>query len=326
VLTVLLATRNRSRIFASVLESFCTLRSPSSGWKLVIVDNGSTDSTHEIVRSYEKHLPLEYLLEPTLGKSAALNTGLGAVEGDLIIFADDDIFPNPNWLIQLRSAADANPEYSIFGGRILPRWEVPPPSWVQWVEQSPAYAVTDPLLKEGAVSPRLVYGPNMAIRANLFTAETRFNTSIGPRGTDYAQGTDMELIIRLSRQGHKAWYVADAVVDHLIRQEQMNKSWVMRRAVRFGRGEFRLGYSEGSKDSDQLPAEPGELVLGLFKEGLRILKATLLLRPERAFRCSWRFHYLRGQVMEATNLLRNHDSEPTTGSANRVLGRPGKPS
>ncbi len=136
---------------------FARFASPSSGWKLVIVDNGSTDSTHEIVHSYEKRLPLEYLLEPTLGKSAALNTGLGAVEGDLIIFADDDIFPNPNWLIQLRSAADANPEYSIFGGRILPRWEVPPPSWIQWVEQSPAYAVTYPLLKEGGrlSAPRL---------------------------------------------------------------------------------------------------------------------------------------------------------------------------
>src|SRR5208283_4002272 len=129
VLTFLLTTRNRSRIFASALECFCMLRAPSSGWKLVIVDNGSTDSTNMVVRSYESRLPLEYLLEPKLGKNAALNMGLGAVEGDLIVFTDDDVFPNPNWLIQLRSAADTNPEYSIFGGPILPKWEVPPPNW-----------------------------------------------------------------------------------------------------------------------------------------------------------------------------------------------------
>jgi len=279
------------------------LRSPSSGWKLVIVDNGSTDSTNEVACSYEKRLPLEYLREPTLGKNAALNMGLGAVEGDLIVFTDDDVFPNPNWLIQLRSAADTNPEYSIFGGPILPRWEVPPPNWIQWVDQRPAYALTDPSLTEGHVSPRFVYGPNMAVRASLFTAETRFNTSLGPRGADYAQGGEMELIIRLSRLGHKAWHVTDATVEHLIRREQMKKSWVMRRAVRFGRGEFLLGYSEASNDCDQLLGAPRELIRGFFKEGLKILKATLLLQPERAFRRSWRFHYLKGQIMEARRSL-----------------------
>lgn len=306
MLTVLLATRNRSRILKQVLASFCQLRSPSSGWKLVVVDNGSTDSTYEVLRSYENQLPLEYRPEPTLGKNTALNTGLAAVEGDLIVFTDDDVFPKPNWLVEMQSAADKHPEYSIFGGPILPRWEVPPPRWVQWVEQSPAYAVTDPSLEAGRVSPRLVYGPNMAIRAGLFTADTRFNSSIGPRGANYAQGGEMELIIRLSRQGHKAWHVPDAAVEHLIRQEQLKKSWVMQRAVRFGRGEFRLGYIEEGNDPDQSLGVLDELKRELIKEGLKIVKATLLLRRERVFRCSWRFHYLRGQIIEARSLARKH--------------------
>jgi glycosyltransferase involved in cell wall biosynthesis len=306
VLTVLLATRNRGPILEQVLASFCQLRAPESGWKLVVVDNGSTDSTSEVVHSYLQRLPLEYLFESTVGKNTALNTGLAAVEGDLVVFTDDDVFPRPDWLVELRIAADAHPHCSIFGGPITPRWEVPPPRWVQWVEQSPAFAATDPSLEAGFVSPRLVYGPNMAIRANLFTVDTRFNSSMGPCGENYAQGGEMELIIRLSRRGHKAWYAPNAVVEHLIRQKQLKKSWVMQRAVRFGRGEFRLGFVEASNEAEQSSRVRAELIHELVKEGLRIVKATLLLRRERAFRCLWRFHFLQGQIMEARSLAREH--------------------
>jgi hypothetical protein len=48
------------------------------------------------------------------------------------------------------------------------------------------------------------------------------------------------------------------------------------------------------------------LIQELVKEGLRIVKATLLFRRERAFRCSWRFHFLQGQSMEARSLAREH--------------------
>jgi glycosyltransferase involved in cell wall biosynthesis len=306
VLTVLLATRNRSRILEQVLASFCQLRAPESGWKLAVVDNGSTDGTSEIIRSFAQRLPLEIMFEPGVGKNTALNTGLAAVEGDLVVFTDDDVFPRADWLIELRRAADTQPQCAIFGGPVLPRWEVPPPRWVHWVEQSPAFAVTEPSLTAGIVSPRLVYGPNMALRANLFSSEIRFNHSMGPCGENYAQGGEMELIIRLSRGGHRAWYVPNAPVEHLIRKEQLKKSWVMQRAVRFGRGEFRLGFVEANKEAQQSSRVRTELRQQLLREALRIVKATMLLRRERAFRCLWRFHFLQGQIMELRSLAREH--------------------
>jgi hypothetical protein len=200
---------------------------------------------------------------------------------------------------------------------VVPRWEVSPPSWIQWVEQSPTYAVTDPSIQEGPISPRLVYGPNMAIRANIFAQGTRFNTSIGPRGASYPQGGETELLIRLDRQGHKAWHVRDASLEHLVRHDQLEKSWVMNRAVRFGRGEYRLGHTEAGNSSAQLLGAPRELVHGMVKEGLRVVKATVLLRPERAFRCFWRFNYLRGQIMEARNLAREQRSPEKATAQNK---------
>jgi glycosyltransferase involved in cell wall biosynthesis len=62
------------------------LKLTPGGWKLVIVDNGSTDRTRDKLR-------LTYLFEFKRGKNAGLNTGLAHVEGDLIVLTDDDAVP-----------------------------------------------------------------------------------------------------------------------------------------------------------------------------------------------------------------------------------------
>src|SRR5690242_14211481 len=240
MLTVLLATRNRAAILRETLEAFCHLQEPSSGWKLVIVDNGSTDETPAVLASFAGRLPLQTACEPNGGKNSALNAGLDFVEGDLTVFTDDDTFPNANWLVELRKAADARHEYSMFGGAVVPRWEISPPPWVQWVEQRAAYALTDPLMAEGPIPPYLVFGPNMAIRTAVFQSGVRFDPSIGPRNSSYPMGSETELTLRLSHRGQKAWHVPTAVVEHFIRNYQIRQSWVLKRAIRHGRGQFRF--------------------------------------------------------------------------------------
>lgn len=201
MLTVLLATRNRAAILRETLEAFCRLQQPSSGWKLVVVDNGSSDQTPAVLASFSSRLPLHTVSEPTAGKNSALNTGLDLVEGDLTVFTDDDTFPHSDWLVELRNAADAQLGYSMFGGTVVPRWEVPPPHWVQWLQQGPVYSLTDPLMKEGPVPPFSVFGPNMAIRTSVFQSGVRLDPSIGPRGSNYPMGSETELTLRLDRQG-----------------------------------------------------------------------------------------------------------------------------
>ncbi len=58
--------------------------------------------------------------------------------------------PEPDWLLQLRTAADAQPDYAVFGGRILPLWQAEPEEWLlQWLRGAPAYGITDAALPEG---------------------------------------------------------------------------------------------------------------------------------------------------------------------------------
>ena len=319
MLTVLFATRNRVRILRDVLEAFCGLDSPAGGWKLVIVDNGSTDETAQVLAFFSDRLPLHSVREPKLGKNSALNAGLALVEGDLTVLTDDDVFPRSDWLVQLRNAADAQPECSIFGGTVVPRWEVPPPHWIEWVDWGPMFTITEPSLKEGELPPGMitwVQGPNMAIRACVFESGVRFDTSIGPRGSKYAMGSETELILRLGQQGHRAWYVQGAIVEHFIRKEQLRREWVLGRAIRWGRGGHRLdprGKLWGSI--------PRHLFRDLPKEGLRMAIAWITFQDEALFRAHWRFNWLIGKAIEARILARarNSPTHPAVDVARRVL-------
>src|SRR5580700_2544299 len=96
--TVLCATRNGESVLPRMLEAYCHVKAPTQAWKMVIVDNGSKDSTSAILESFKKRLPLETLAQPAVGKSRALNCGLSALEGRLAIITDDDAIPNSSFL------------------------------------------------------------------------------------------------------------------------------------------------------------------------------------------------------------------------------------
>jgi len=302
MLTVLLATRNRAAILRETLEAFCLLQQPPLGWKFVIVDNGSTDQTPAVLASFANRLPLHTVCELTAGKNSALNTGLGLVEGDLTVFTDDDTFPHTDWLVELRSAADVQPAYSVFGGAVVPRWEVPPPQWVQWLPQGPVYTLTDPSMKEGPLPPFLVFGPNMAIRTSVFQSGVRFDSSIGPRASDtYPMGSETELTLRLDREGHKAWFVPSAIVEHFIRGDQMHKSWVLKRAIRYGRGTFRLRDIMTNSETDRSRLEvpvPPRLFRKVVRQAMRVVRAWLRADEQELFSARWKLNWLWGQLIE----------------------------
>lgn len=305
MLTVLLATRNRAQILREVLDAFVKVQSPASGWKLVVIDNGSTDQTAQVIAAFAHRLPLQSVSEPELGKNFAVNRGLALAEGDLVVFTDDDAFPHTDWLVQLRKASDAHPEYAMFGGVIVPRWEVSPPDWVRWIDDpGPVYTITNPSWKEGPVDAVLVFGPNMAVRNGVFEAGASFDPCMGPRGTSYPMGSETELLVRLERQGYKAWHVQNAVVEHFIRKEQMEKSWVLQRAVRYGRGRFRM-----SLNVKLWKGIPRHLFRDIPREGMLIVAAWISFRQKALFQAQWRFNTLRGMASEARTMARERQAQ-----------------
>ena len=299
MLTVLIATYNGARTLPYVLNIYCQLEPPDGGWQLVIVDNRSTDQTKEVIASFTQRLPLTYLFEPRQGKNVALNTGLSRVAGDLIVFTDDDTLPQPNWLRQIRLAADSQSEFVIFGGPILPKWEVLPEDWVSsWIPLGPVFGILPPL-EEGPINPRSVFGANMAIRAAIFHSGYRFDETVGPQGGSYAMGSEADLTRRLAKAGFKAWHCRDAVIHHMIRSYQMNKDWVLARAVRYGRGQYRQAAKEPLNTPLSLFSIPLSLVTQILVQGLRVCYAQVGGNVEKAFKARWQLNYLVGRAIEA---------------------------
>jgi glycosyltransferase involved in cell wall biosynthesis len=308
MMTIVFATHNGARTLPGVLDAYCQITMPEDGWKLIVVDNASTDRSREIITSYLDRLPLSYLYEGKLGKNAALNTAIAHIDGDLVVFTDDDVFPRPGWLVSMRTAADAHPSYTIFGGVILPRWEIPPPEWIMdWVPQDVVFALSSPALTEGRTTPDRIFGPNMAVRANVFERGFRFDVSIGPRGANYAQGSETEFVRRLGQHKYAAWHVHSAEVEHFIRDFQMRKSWILGRAIRFGRGQFRLNHSGHSLRMVSWFGVPRYLFRDFMEQIGQMLVCMLQLNEEKLFHSRWKLNYCLGNIQEAWNLRKEQD-------------------
>ena len=237
MITVIFASRNGAQVLERTLESLARARAPRGGWKLIAVDNASTDNTFEILKSFEARLPLTVLQEGVPGKNRSLNKALEIAQGDFYVFCDDDVIVAPDWLEAWRKAADEQTDFDLFAGSTLPHWPSETPDWVRAEVNQDLVFGTNSGLKEGPCEATAMYGTNMALRSEIFAKGVRFNPDIGPTSSaSYPMGSETELARRLDALGYKAYACAGAVVEHIIRPSQMDREYTLLRAYRWGRG------------------------------------------------------------------------------------------
>ncbi|TFW14752.1 glycosyltransferase [Massilia arenosa] len=294
-----MATFNGASTLPKVLEAYCRLEPPDGGWVLRIVDDGSTDTTADLLASYRDRLPLQLLHKPRGGKSAALNLALECAlredSSHLFVFTDDDATPDADWLVQLDACARVRCDYAIFGGAIVPDWEVTPPAWIlRQVPLGLTYGIT--ACNEGPVFPGLAWGANMAVRREVFAEGHRFDIKVGPTAGQYAMGSETEFTRRIASHGYKAWFCEKARVAHRIRAHQLTRAWVLERARRFGRGARRQEVPDGSK---RLFGVPRWMYARYAAECAGGLRSWLARDLERGFRHAWERAHLAGYITQA---------------------------
>jgi glucosyl-dolichyl phosphate glucuronosyltransferase len=246
-LTVLIACRNGAQVLPRVLDGYRRATPPPVGWKMVIVDNGSTDGTPDIVNSFSKELPIELcsLVQP--GKNRALNAGIAAVEGRIAILSDDDAIPHPAFLTAWAQYLDRETGCELLGGSIEPLFDVPPPHWLLATRLRFELMFSERELPEGPIDAGDIYGPNMAVRTSVFERGFRFDEAMGPNALDpdYPMGSEVEFCRRVADAGARCWFAKEPRVQHIVRAAQLGKAAWAKRAYRCGRGRARLMWQRG---------------------------------------------------------------------------------
>ena len=247
--TVVVCTRNRSRLLAPAAESALAMEYPADRWRMLIVDNASTDDTlaiaEELVRRHGERV--EVIVERQLGLSAARNAGVRAALGagsEVVAFLDDDALPSPGWLTALARAL-ATPGGEAAGGSIEPLFEGELPPW--FLDRYLPYLTVWDL---GPEPVELTYneyprGTNIAFRAGVFERWGLFSTHLGRRERSLLSGEEVELCLRIERGGGRILYVPEARVRHMVAAGRLTPGWIARRFGAQGRSEAIIDWRHG---------------------------------------------------------------------------------
>jgi glucosyl-dolichyl phosphate glucuronosyltransferase len=288
-LTILLATRNRAPLLSRVLNGYRRAASPLVSWKMVIVNNGSSDATSIVIESFEKILPLEVLLEPVAGKNRALNRAIPAAEGRLVVVTDDDAIPGTSFLTAWSKYLDFDSDFGLFGGSVVPLFDVKPPRWLVASKFNFSMMFAERDLAEGPIDAGAIYGPNMAVSKTIFDAGFRFDERVGPNtvDSDYPTGGETEFCVRAAQSGVKCWFAKEPIVQHVVEARQLKLTSWAKRAYRTGRGRAHQMRERGEVVTPPKPS---------FAERLLMFSPF----PEQRFKSTCAYHLWRGFQDECT--------------------------
>lgn len=131
-LSVIICTFNRAHYLRKAIHSLLKQTLPPETFEILVVDNGSTDETCQMMtEEFDSVTNLRYLYEPTPGLSHARNTGWKHAQGDYVAYLDDDAIAVSDWchnILNVFKSYEIRP--GCVGGRVAPIWESSCPHWV----------------------------------------------------------------------------------------------------------------------------------------------------------------------------------------------------
>lgn len=251
--SILICTYNRAAFLKETLAALANLRAPCDCTvEIVVVDNNSTDSTRAVIADAAAHSPVSIrgLFEVRQGKSFALNAGLTQVNGEVVALTDDDVLPDPEWLVRI-VAAFREHDITFAFGKVLPRWGcLPPPE----ILTDRAHEIWGPLAildygdhvisytKERA-GQKLPIGANLAF-SHAALAEVRgWRNDLGKVNNTLISGEDHEIFFRLrSADLYRGIYDPAIMVRHHVPASRLTRRYFRRWFYWHGRTLARMAH------------------------------------------------------------------------------------
>lgn len=277
-ISLVICTRNRASTLPACLAALNRLKSDVA-FEIVIVDNGSTDQTADVLAEFASTSPATVVLlhEPCAGVSRAKNVGILAARGEVIAFTDDDCYPAEDYLTAIMHClSDENIAY--LGGKVLLFDPADLPITIQ-----PLNHVVS--LPAGCyLTPGLIHGANFAFRRSVFDRAGGFDISLGPGTPLIAE--DIDMLQRASLAGFSGLYSPLITVFHHHRRQTPKDEEDVMRSYALGRGAYFYKGLSG-RDSRGVFVWPvlrrigGHITFLRFTELRQELQGALLYRRTR---------------------------------------------
>lgn len=194
---------NRPEEIKDLLESLLLQSDPN--FDVIVVEDGSTLKSEEIVKAYADRLSLQYFFKPNSGPGPSRNYGAERAKGDYFIFLDSDCIIPPQYIAALRSFLNQN-RVDAFGGpdRADESFTL--------IQKAINYAMTSLFTTGGIRGSKKSVEKFHPRSFNMGLSREAFEKTKG-----FAQlrfGEDIDLSIRLMQAGFKTALIPDAFVYH----------------------------------------------------------------------------------------------------------------
>lgn len=232
--SLVVPTFNRCESLRRLLDALAGQTYPVTDFEVVVVDDGSTDGTNQMLDQLEPPYALHRLWQANCGPALARNRGVAAARGELIIFLDDDVEPLPE-LVAEHVAAHGDASDLVVIGPMSPPSEWPRPVWVRWEEEMLLAQYRAMLVGEYPCTARQFYTGNASL------PRARFLDAGGFDGT-FRRAEDVELAYRLRDRGARFLFSPRADVKHFA--SRSFAAWC-RTPYQYGRYDVAMGRDKG---------------------------------------------------------------------------------
>ena len=236
-ISVIICTYNSCKSLKRCLTSLLSINNSDIDYEIVIVDNNSSDQTKNVVEEFKMlNSRIIYNFYPIQGLAKARNYGIKMSHKEHILFTDDDITFDKNFLIGYNNLIKTN-NPGLAGGRILLKYATERPKWLS-DKIDYVYGWYD-IGTQNKIYPNGSYplGPSFLIKRSLLSKYGEFDGDLGLKGNEQtvSRGEETELAIRYKNNGVAMYYCGKSLVYHNVNDKRMHKDWFISRFVDAGK-------------------------------------------------------------------------------------------
>lgn len=233
--SVVIPTYNRLSRLKQVLAAFERQTCPQECFEIVVVSDGATDGTDDYLRQLETPLTVVPVLQTNQGVAVARNRGVEHARGELIVFIDDDVVPEPHLITEhIRSHEEEQGDVVVLGPMLTPPG-FPMKPWVRWEQAMLAKQYEAMASGRWRPTARQFYTGNASLARRQVLEAGGFDSR-------FRRAEDVELAYRLAERGVRFVSNSRAVGYHYA--DRSFRSW-METPYAYGRNDIIFARDKG---------------------------------------------------------------------------------